>query len=716
MKKNRSKKQKAKPEKVYINRELSWVEFNARVLDEGMNPSNPPLERLKFLSIVSSNFDEFFMVRVAALKRQERLGNKLTCPSGLRPSITLRRVAQRVKQIVSAQYEYLMDVLLPELAANGVGMIAPADYTPDQRNYVHEVFENQIFPTLTPLGVKAEGPLPLSGNLRLMLAFKLRGADATARDAQRLAIVPIPDNLDRMYSLPAEEGSHAFTMIEDVIVQCAAALFSGYEIVEHAVFQVTRDADLSVDEERDEDFLEAMQEVLLKREHSAVVRLAISAHSASLKRTLSRMLRLRASEIYDIPGPLDLRTFMSLAMLPGFDSLRDPAWPPQQPHDIPQDANLWQLLKERDVLIHRPYESFDPVVRLVAEAANDPNVLAIKMTLYRTSGDSPIIRALERAARNGKHVTVLVELKARFDEGRNIEWAQQLERVGAIVIYGIARLKVHSKAILIVRRERTGIVRYVHLGTGNYNDKTAKLYTDMGFMSTREDLSYDIALFFNTITGYSTVPDMRKLVMAPAQLRPRLVSLIQREIDRNSAHSPGLIMAKMNSLVDPVIIEKLCEASAAGVKIELNVRGICCVRPGVAGVSSNIRVVSIVDRFLEHSRIFYFKNGGNEEVYLSSADWMPRNLDGRVELMFPIEGREHKQRTVEALQLFFSDNVKSHVLQSDGTYRRSQPHGREEPIRCQEVFYRQAKLRASSARSHRARSFVVRRKAGEGNV
>jgi polyphosphate kinase len=698
-----------KRETRYLNRELSWVEFNARVLDEGLQDTTPALERLKFLSIVSSNFDEFFMVRVAALKRQQRQGDKAACPSGLRPSQILRRLSERIHEIVETQYQRLRDRLLPELGESGLEFVAADNYSEDDRRYTTDYFDTDVFPTLTPLAVDPEADLPSTGNLRLHAAFRLASTGARS-SADKVVIVQIPPGLGRFCRLPSEEGRFRITPMEDVIVRHAARLFPGYEVRDHLMFRVTRDADLSVDEERDEDFLEAMQEVLLERERSAPVRLAVSDGPPRLIAMLSRKLGVSRGDIYRIDGPLDLKAFAELLALPGLEDLRDKHWPPQPPPGIEPDESLWDVLKDRDVLLHHPYESFDPVVRLLTDAARDPDVMAIKITLYRTSGQSPIIRALAQAARNGKQVAALVELKARFDEDRNIGWAQQLERVGVIVIYGLAQLKVHSKAVLIVRRERAGVVRYVHLGTGNYNDRTARLYTDMGLLTTREDLTHDVALFFNTITGYSAAPQFRKLAMAPTQLRRRLLSLIEREIETTSRHNPGRIVAKMNSLVDPEMIEALYRASQAGIEVLLNVRGISCLRPGVRGQSENIRVVSIVDRFLEHSRVFYFRNGGNDEVYLSSADWMPRNLDRRVELMFPIEDRELKTRVIQALDWFFADNLKAHEMQPDGSYVRLAPAPGEKPFRCQQAFYQDARARVRTVLDQSQRGFVVRRK------
>jgi polyphosphate kinase len=473
---------------------------------------------------------------------------------------------------------------------------------------------------------------------------------------------------------------------------------------------VTRDADLGVDEERDEDFLEAMEQVLESREHSRAVRLSVTTDGGgSLAEFLRGKLGLEQSQVYEVPGPLDLGALMELAQTPGFDHLRHDPWIPRRPAPLSGEEELWDVLKRQDVLLHLPYESFEPVARLVQDAARDPGVLAIKMTLYRTSGDSPIVQALEEAADNGKQVMALVELKARFDEERNIQWAQRLERAGVVVVYGIAELKVHAKALMIIRREESGIIRYVHLGTGNYNDKTAKLYTDLGLFTTNRDLAYEVGLFFNAITGYSAIPALNKICISPTAMKGRIIQLIEREAMRSTPDDPGLIMAKMNSLSHPDVIEALYRASQQGVRIRLNVRGICMLVPGVPGRSDNIRVVSIVDRFLEHARIFYFRNGGAEEIYLSSADWMPRNLDRRVELLFPLQNRTLLKRTRQILEAFFRDNVKARVLQPDGSYTRLKPEN-DEAFRVQQYFAEQARIAADAEEPANRKEFDVRRR------
>jgi polyphosphate kinase len=692
-----------------IGREVSWVEFNARVLDAGLKPYNPLLERLKFLAIVSSNFDEFFMVRLAGLARMHREGVRTRCPAGLTPNQQLTWCAQRTAEIVEAQYVAYRQIR-DQLAARGLLLARQSDYTDEQRRFIENIFEEEIFPVLTPLAA-GEDDFPFAANGRLHVAFLIQPNSGDDKGSRKLAIVPIPAICGRLRSIPAEAETACMTYVEDMVGACGERMFPGHSVLESTVFRVTRDADLSVDEERDWGFVDAMAAVVLERDRGVPVRLEIAAGSARLKKLLVNAVGLKRHQIFEIDGPLDLTCCFAVAGLPGFEALQNPDWLPQQPRDLPDaEEDLFDAIRSRDIMIHMPYESFDPVLQLIRQAAADEMVLAIKMTLYRTSQKSPIIRALETAAANGKQVTVLVELKARFNEAMNIAWARQLEQAGVIVVYGIAQLKVHAKSLLIVRREECGICRYVHLSTGNYNERTALLYTDVGLMSARDDLTYEVALFFNSITGYSAIHGLQKLIMAPHALRPRINQMIEREIQRTSAADPGLIMVKINSLVDPLVIAELYRASQAGVRILLNIRGICCLRPGVKELSETIRVVSIVGRYLEHSRIFYFRNGGNaEEVYLASADWMPRNIDRRVELMFPIEDSGLKQRLIDGLELTFSDTEDAWELQSDGSYR-SLSTGDDGAVRSQSTFYGNAVRAAELAREDGQRRLKVRRK------
>jgi len=699
---------------------LSTLEFNARVLGEALDRTNPLLERLKFSAIVSSNLDEFFMVRVAGLLRQRRKGSATRDESGLSPHEQLDRIDARVREILKAQYDCLHEELFPALAAEGLRLLRPGEYTGAQSSFLKERFREEIFPVLTPVRVDPDAELPIPGNLRLHVAFMLEAQESAQRESaavfaepsesgRLVAIVQIPPSLERIIRMPAGDGGGGYTLLEEVIIQQAESLFSGYRIVESLPFRVTRDADLGVDEERDEDFLEAMQQILESREHSRAVRLSVVSNEGHLAGFLQGKLGLETSQVYEVPGPLDLGGLMDLAQAPGFDHLREEPWTPRWPAALSGEEELWDLLKRRDVLVHMPYESFEPVLRLLQDAARDPGVLAIKMTMYRTSGDSPIVRALEQAAENGKQVMALVELKARFDEERNIQWAQRLERAGVIVVYGIAELKVHAKAMMIIRREESGIVRYVHLGTGNYNDKTAKLYTDLGLFTTSRDLAYEVGLFFNAITGYSAIPALNRICISPTAMKGRVIQLIDREAMRSTPDDPGLIMAKMNSLSHPEVIEALYRASQQGVRIKLNVRGICMLVPGVPGQSENIEVLSIVDRFLEHSRMFYFRNGGVDELYLSSADWMPRNLDRRVELLFPLQDRSLLKRGRQILEAFFRDNVKARVLQADGSYVRRRPDGAT-AFRAQQYFAEQAQAAADAEEPANRKEFDVRRR------
>ncbi len=685
----------------YINRELSWVEFNARVLSEAQNASVPLLERLKFLSIVSSNFDEFFMVRVAGLRRQAEQGRRDTDPAGMTAGEQLEAIHARVSELVTQKYTCLLDEVFPVLAREGIEWVPPDRWNTDQEAFGRRFFTESVFPVLTPLRGGESDRAPYLGNLRLHAAFLL--------DEDRLVYVPIPESLDRIVLLPSEAGRIAFTFLEQIVVKYAEELFHGFVVYDSCLLRITRDADMSVDEGQDEDFIAAMETVIEGRESSAVVRLQVSGGGEQIRALLMEQLAVEEREIYSTPNPLELKNLMEIYSIDGFSKLRDPLWESYPSPFIDEEEAVFESIRRRDILLHHPYESFDPVVRLVREAANDKNVLAIKMTLYRTSGDSPIIRALETAAENGKQVVVLVEVKARFDEERNIQWAGRLQRAGVIVVHGIAGLKVHAKAILIVRREETGIRRYAHLGTGNYNDKTARLYTDMGLLTVDDTLTYELGLVFNAITGYSVIPRLEKLSMAPHSLKPRLIELIRREQLRAEATGSGVIVAKMNSLADTDVIDALYDASGSGVDIYINVRGICMLVPNVTGMSKNIHVVSVIDRYLEHTRAFYFHNGGAEEIYLSSADWMPRNLVKRVELMFPVEHPEIRSRIKHGLELFFEDRQKAHTLNSRGTWKRRTGDG----VRSQAEQQERIRDRYRAVPEINREEFKVRRSPGK---
>jgi polyphosphate kinase len=704
----------------YLNRELSWIEFNARVLSEAENPDVPLLERLKFLSIVSSNFDEFFMVRVATLKRQHRLGKPSTCPTGMTPREQLERIRARVREINERKYRVLLDEIFPALEAEGLQRVRPPQWDSEQQGYVRHFFRDRVFPVLTPVRATIGEPLRTIGNLRLHAAFLLEPQEETRKerpddgDGPFLVVVQVPSSLERVVYLPAGRGDTvAFTFLEQVILAESYQLFPGYTIQAQCLFRVTRDADFGVDEERDEDFMEAMEQVVETRDYSDAVRLNINEGSTKLRQILTEAFELLEEEVFVSPDPLELRNLMDIVGIDGYVHLRDEPWKAMQSVWVDEDETMWENIRRRDILLYHPYESFDPVVRLVQEAANDADTLAIKMTLYRTSGNSPIIRALETAAEKGKQVSVLVELKARFDEERNIGWAQRLERAGVIVVYGVARLKVHAKALMVVRRERSGIRRYVHLGTGNYNDKTARLYTDLGLLTADDRLTYEVGLFFNAITGYSVIPGLKKLSIAPIALKNRILELINREASRAEGAGSGTIIVKMNSLADPDVIDALYDASRKGVEILLNIRGICMLVPGVPGLSENIRVVSIIDRYLEHSRIFWFENGGTSETYLSSADWMPRNLEKRVEVMFPVDDPDIQRRIRKILDLFFQDNTKAHRLNPDGTWSRVIPAKKAGLVRAQEEAYKRLQARLVGDDSENRQVFKVRRKPPE---
>jgi polyphosphate kinase len=690
----------------YINRELSWLAFNARVLEQALPGDQPLLDSAKFLGITSSNLDEFFMVRVASLKHLDP--QIVCCPSSMRASEVLAACGRAVREMLRRQYAYFLETLLPSLARAGVHLVPLRECSEADIQYLSSTFHREVLPVLTPRAVDPERP-PLLASLRLYLAFLLRPARAPDDEPPKMAVLQIHRAVERIRRLPPRDGWVGLVLAESVVERFAGALFPGHTILDTACFRLTRDADLTVDEQRDEDYLEAMQEILRQRTMSPAVRMEIQDGKPVLRDRLERMLGLSSEDVYEIPGPLDLRDFMYLPLGAEYDHLRHPVWHPRRSPEVPDDESLWQHLRAEDVLLHHPYESFETVCRLLELAAVDPDVLAIKITLYRTNGDSRIVRALLKAAQQGKHVVAIVELKARFDEERNIEWAQALSDAGAVVIHGIAGLKVHAKATMIVRRETGGVVRYVHLSTGNYNDRTATLYTDLGYLTTRDEIARDLSLFFNAITGYSSTPALTHLVMAPSGLKGRLATLIRREAARSTPHNPGRIVAKMNSLVDEELIQHLYDASAAGVQVALNVRGICCLRPGVPGVSDNIRVVSVLDHFLEHSRICYFHNGGETEVYLSSADWMPRNLERRVELMFPVLDERLKDRAIDILMLPFRDTARAYTLRTDGTYTRIQPAGAEKPLRSQEQFLRQAHVAVEKAESTSRREMRVRK-------
>jgi len=678
---------------LFLNRELSWLEFNDRVLREGLSDGVPLMERLKFLAIVSSNLDEFFMVRVAGLKQQLAAGKSVRDISGLTAAEQLERIGARTHRMVAEQSAGILQAL-GQLAGRGLRVLDTADWSAEQRSFLRSHFCAEVLPVLTPLAVEELEPFPILPGLGLHLALAL-AVPGHSEGSPRLAVVPIPASLPRFIPVPADEGLH-LARLEHVVRENVGELFGGYEVRAASLFRITRDADVPVTDDDAGDLLQVVEEAVRARRRQAAVRLEIAAGAdPRLRAWVAQWCEVGEGDVYEIDGLLDATALFEVVSRRGFEELREPPWPPQPARDLVGHDDVWQALQDRDALLSHPYESFEPVVRLLELAADDPKVVAIKQTLYRVSANSPIIAALARAAEQGKQVHVLVELKARFDEANNVNWARRLEDAGCHVIYGIAGLKTHSKLLLIIRREAHGIRRYVHVATGNYNDKTAKLYADIGLMTTDRDFAADASAFFNLLTGYSQAVGWRKFAISPTESRQRFIDMIEREARVATPDQPGLIMAKMNSLQDKKICKALYRASRAGVKVLLNVRGICCLRPGLEGVSESIEVVSIVDRFLEHARIFYFRNGGHEEVYLSSADWMVRNLDKRLEIVFPVTPPHLRERLVAMLRTCFADNVKARRLLPDGTYVAVEREG--EPVRAQQVFYEEAVAAARAA-------------------
>lgn len=667
----------------FINRELSWLDFNARVLEEAYEKENPVLERFKFLGITASNLDEFFMVRVAGVKEQVRSGYREPDPAGLTPAQQLSRINEKIRAFVERQYNCLNRSLLPLLRQNGMDLLGAEDLTDEQRSFVDDYFENVLFPVLTPLAVDRSRPFPMLANKSLNLAVKLQKDDQTA-----FAVVQVPSILPRLVELPNDGPERHLIMLETIISLHFADLFELHEIQAFTAFRVTRNSDLEIDEES-EDLLLEIKESIKKRKRGKPVRLELSRHCDSeLREFLIEMLEVKEQDIFELAGPLDLTFCFRISGLD--DRLVLPPIVPVQPVDFFGYDDIFEAIREGDRFVHHPYESFDCVVNFVRTAAEDPDVLAIKQTLYRVSGHSPIIAALVRAAENGKQVTVLVELKARFDEENNIHWAQKLEEAGCHVVYGLAGLKTHCKILLVVRREEGGLRRYVHLGTGNYNDSTAKLYTDMGMFTCRESYAADASSLFNVLTGYSRPPQYRRFVTAPYDMRPFFAHMIRTEMANAAEGRPAGIFAKVNSLLDPEIIGLLYDASQAGVPVMLVVRGICSLVAGKPGISENIRVYSVVGQLLEHSRIFRFVNGGAPKLYLGSADWMPRNLDRRVELVFPVEDEHIIKRVEETIDLLINDTENVRVQQPDGTYKFQDRRGRTQ-LNCQLELAKRAK-------------------------
>lgn len=673
-----------KPEYFY-NRELSWLKFNLRVLKEAMVKETPLLERLKFIAISASNLDEFFMVRVAGLWSNFDSGVEKRDASGMSVHEQLVAISQAAHEQVRTQTKSLI-ALMAEMDAVKLHFRRVKDLSELGKDWLEEYYREVVFPVLTPMAVDASRPFPFLANKTLNLAVELIKADGE----HSMGLIQVPSVLDRIVEVEPE-GKRTFVFLEDIIASHCHDLFKGCHILDMVSFRVTRDSDLDLEEDDSVDLMKEVEESLRKRKRGAAVRLEIfKTNNNRIKRFLEENLDVTEMEVYEINGPLDPTCFFKFIGMKGMWPWLYEPFVPQRPLELPDDSDLFAAIRANDILLHHPYESFDPVVKLVSDAADDPQVLAIKQTLYRVSGNSPIVAALARAAENGKQVTVLVELKARFDEENNILWARRLEKAGCHVIYGLVGLKTHAKIILIVRKEDNGIKRYLHLGTGNYNDSTAKLYTDIGLMTANDEFGSDASAFFNLLSGYSEPPVWNKLVMAPLGLREKIYALIDNEIAMVRSGREGHIIAKMNSLIDQPVIQKLYEASAAGVHIDLIVRGICGLRTGIEGISDNITVRSIVGRQLEHSRIFWFANGGEEQLYLSSADWMPRNLNDRVELFFPVETEEHIHRIKALLDLYLRDNVGAHMMQSNGTYRRVR--NKLEPVSAQSTLYEMAQL------------------------
>lgn len=678
----------------FTNRELSWLAFNKRVLSEAKDNHLPLMERLKFLSITASNLDEFFMVRVASLKDQVNAGYTKKDIAGMTSKEQIDAILKETHKFTTAQYNTYNRSFLPSLKKNGLKIVTEFEkLTEEQADYVDNYFQKEVFPVLTPMAVDSSRPFPLIRNRSLNIGALLM--DKKKKGTIDFATVQVPSVLPRVVTIPTD-GDNCTTVIllEQIIEKNIQKLFLNYKVLCQAPFRVMRNADLSIDEDEAADLLIEIEKQLKKRQWGEAIRLEVEDNmDKRLLKTLRKELNLSEDAIFKISGPLDLTFLMKVYDIEGFDHLKEPKYIPQQPKMLDASRDLFEQIREHDILLHHPYETFDPVVNFVKKAASDPNVLAIKQTLYRVSSHSPIIASLAQAAENGKQVSVLVELKARFDEENNIVWAKKLEKAGCHVIYGLVGLKTHSKITLVVRKEEDGIRRYVHLGTGNYNDSTAKLYTDMGMFTSKTRYGEDATAVFNMLSGYSEPLVWNKLSLAPLWLRGKFLSLIEREKEHAKNGRPARIIAKMNSLCDPGIIEALYDASEAGVEIDLIVRGICCLRAGIKGLSEHIRVRSIVGTFLEHSRIFYFENNGNAEYYMGSADWMPRNLDKRVEILFPVEDPILQEEIYHILHMQLSDTKKAHLLMPDGHYVKVDQRGKT-PLNSQLYFCEEAMANA----------------------
>src|SRR5213082_3195367 len=672
----------------FINRELSWLEFNRRVLEEAQDPTQPLIERVKFMTIFSNNLDEFFEIRVAGIKQQIQSETSDVGPDGMSPTETFNAIQRLVHELVAIQYDFWNKELMPALAKNGIRLHDVAQLTGKRAAWAKRYFQEEVFPMLTPLAVDASHPFPQLLNKSHNLLVRAR----TKRGGEPLlAIVQVPRVVPRMILLPRgkdDDEPWEYIYLASLIKHHIADLFPGLILDAVHAFRVTRNSDLYIDDEEAENLLRTIEQELRRSSRGDAVRLEVEADCPKdFIELLTGFFDLTEADVYKLNGPLSMTHLTPLLTNDAFANLKDRPFQPGRDPVLPPHADMFDVMRRQDVLVHHPYDGFEPIVDLVEEAARDPQVLAMKITLYRTSGDSPIVEALIEAADAGKQVTAIVELRARFDEAANIQWARRLEEAGAHVIYGVVGLKTHCKALLIVRRDADQIRRYVHLGTGNYHQRTARTYTDFGLLTSNPQLTEEVAIVFNTLTGLAGYPGLKNLLVAPFDMQKRLIALIERERDHARAGRPARIIAKLNSLVDQEIIETLYEASSAEVTVDLIVRGICCLRPKVPGLSDYIRVISIVGRFLEHSRIYYFENAGQPELFLSSADWMPRNFLRRVEVAFPIETPPLRDHIInEVLPRFLNDRVKARELQPDGSYRRLKPEGPEPRLQAQSHF------------------------------
>ena len=709
-----------KPEN-YTNRELSWLDFNYRILQEAKDNGNPLFERMKFLSITASNLDEFFMIRVASLKDMVHAKFDKADIAGLKPEEQLKLIGEKTHDFVDMQYNAYNRSIRPMMKKSGLKIVrAHEKLTEEQKSYVDRYFEDEIFPVLTPMAVDSYRPFPLIRNKSLNICALLETKESIKNKADekrklktinnpngkkngkneaeeiQFATVQVPSVLPRFVKIPSEIPEETTViLLEEIIERHIDELFLNYKVLCAHPYRVMRNADLSIDEDDAADLLKEIQKQLKKRQWGEVIRLDVEDNiDKRLLKILKKELGIKEDDIYRINGPIDLTFLMKMYGLQGFEEFKDKEFEPQPNPDINSDENIFDQIKKKDILLHHPYQTFDPVVDFVKQASKDKDVLAIKQTLYRVSGNSPIIASLAEAAENGKQVSVLVELKARFDEENNINWAKMLEKAGCHVIYGLIGLKTHSKITLVVRKEKDGINRYVHLGTGNYNDATAKLYTDMGLFTCSSEIGEDATAVFNMLSGYSEPENWNRLSLAPLWLRDKFANLIKRETENAKVGKPAFIRAKMNSLCDKEIIALLYEASNAGVKIDLIIRGICCLKAGINGLSENIQVRSIVGQFLEHGRIFHFCNNGKDEIYMGSADWMPRNLDKRVEILFPVESEKLKSEVIHILDIQLNDNVKAHIMQPDGTYEKQDLRGKVK-LCAQEYFCAEAVKKAN---------------------